>query len=153
MKGRTGAIGSNTNGKHGFVLDGIELAVGGYEVAGNAFMDIINSSSDREVYYTNDASELTSTVATAKSTYKKSDMIIRPQNFNAWNYITEYGFNTEDGLAVPTKSGQSGSGSGVGYADGFHPGDGTSGQREFLLLGGLFTGTTAGLSCVSGAMR
>ena len=151
IKGRTGSVGSNTNGKHGFVLDGIELAVGGYEVAGNAFMDIINDSSDREVYYTNDASKLTSTVATAKSTYKKSDMVIRPQNFNAWNYITEYGFNTEDGLAVPTKSGQSGSGSGVGYADGFHPGDGKSGQREFLLLGNLLNGTNAGLSYVYGS--
>ena len=151
IKGRTGSIGSNTNGKHGFVLDGIELSVGGYEVAGNAFMDIINDSSDREVYFTNDASKLTGTVATAKSTYKKSNMIIRPQNFNAWNYITEYGFDVENGLAVPTKSGQSGSGSSVGYADGFHPGDGKSGQREFLLLGSLDYGTSAGLSCVLGS--
>ena len=148
--GRNGSIGSNTNCKHGFVFNGIEIGVGGYEVAGNAFMDIINDSSDREIYFTNDASKLTGTVATAKTTYKKSDMIIRPQNFNAWNYITEYGFDVKNGLAVPTKSGQSGAGSNVGYADAFHPGDGKSGQREFLLLGSLANGTLAGLACLSG---
>lgn len=68
--GRTGSIGSNTNRKHGMVFNGIELNVGGYEVAGNAIMDIVNSSGDREVYYTNDASKLTATVNTIKSTYK-----------------------------------------------------------------------------------
>lgn len=146
--GRTGSIGSNTNGKHGFVLDGIELNVGGYEVAGNAFMDIINSSGDREVYYTNDASKLTGTVSTAKTTYKKSNLVIRPSKLNNWNYITEYGFDTTDGIAVPTKAGESGSGSATGYADGLYIDSGTSGQREFLWLGGLYLGADAGLSCL-----
>ena len=147
--GRNGSIGSNTNGKHGFVLDGIEIAVGGYEVAGNAFMDIVNASGDREVYYTNDSTKLTGTVATAKSTYEKSDLVIRPASLNGWKYITEYGFDTKDGIAVPTNAGQSGAGSAVGYADALNVDTGTSGQREFLLLGNLSIGTNAGLSCVT----
>ena len=148
--GRTGSIGSNTNGKHGFVLDGIEIAVGGYEVVGNAFMDIINASSDREVYYTNDASKLTTNMTTAKSTYKKSPYIVEPEIFNAWNYITKESFDTKDGVFFPVKAGQTGSGTEVGYADGFHPGNGTSGQREFLLLGALYADGLAGLSCLTG---
>lgn len=146
--GRTGSIGSNTNRKHGMVFNGIELSVGGYEVAGNAIMDIVNSSGDREVYYTNDASQLTATVNTIKSTYKKSDLVIQPASLNGWKYITEYGFDTEDGIEVPTKAGQSGSGSTVGYADALNVDSGTSGQREFLWLGTLNVGTNAGLCCL-----
>lgn len=147
--GRNGSVGSNTNGKHGFVFNGIELSVGGYEVAGNAIMDIADSTGKREVYVTNDSTKLTSTVATIKSTYTKSDLAIQPTNLNAWNYITEYGFDLENGVAVPTQAGQSGSGSSVGYADGLYVDAGTSGQREFLWLGGLSAGPAAGLSCLS----
>ena len=148
--GRNGSIGSNTNGKHGFVLDGIELNVGGYEVAGNAFMDIINASGDREIYYTNDASILTANVTTAKANYDKSDLVISATGLNAWKYITEFGFDVENGLAVPTSAGESGSGSGVGYADGLYLDNALSGQREFLWLGALYFGANAGLSCLSG---
>lgn len=149
--GRTGSIGSNTNGKHGMVFDGIELSVGGHEVAGNAFMNIINDVGDREVYFTNDSSKLTTNVETAKTTYKKSDMIMKAEKFDAWNFITEYGFDLKNGLALPINAGQSGAGSSVGYADGYQPGNGKTGAtREFLLLGNLFTNSLAGLSCVNG---
>ena len=148
VKGRTGSPINNTNGKHGFVFDGIECAVGGYEVMGNAFMDIINANGDREVYYTNDSTELTSTVATAKANYKKSALKITTTELNAWKYITEYGFDTKDGVAVPTQAGQSGSGSSTGYADGLYTDSGTSGQREFLAFGVLHFGAGAGLSCL-----
>ena len=143
--GRTGSPISNTNGRHGFVFDGVEHAVGGYEVMGNAFMDIIDSAFTREIYYTNDSTKLTSTVATAKANYKKSDLSIHTTG-NGWKYITEYGFDTKDGLAVPTNAGQSGSGSSTGYADGYNVDTGTSGQREFLAFGYLNNGATAGLS-------
>lgn len=154
--GRTGSIGSNTNGRHGMVYNGIEIAVGGYEVSGNAIMDIVNSNGLREVYYTNDVTKLSTNINTIKSTFKKSNLTIDPTQISSdgWRYITEYGFDTKNGIAVPTKSGQSGSGSSVGYADGVYVDKGTSGQREFLWLGHLDYGANAGLSCVSatGAM-
>lgn len=147
--GRTGSIGSNTNGRHGMVYNGLELNVGGYEVAGNAIMNIANANGDREVYYTNDVTKLSGTYSTIQSTFKKSNLVIQPASLNGWKYITEYGFDTTDGIAVPTKAGQSGAGSSVGYADGLYVDSGTSGQREFLWLGYLSRGATAGLSCVS----
>ena len=145
--GRTGSPISNTNGKHGFVFDGEELAVGGYEVLGNAFMDIVNANGDREIYWTNDASEITATVATAKANYKHSDIVVRNATL-AGNYITEMGFDAKNGLAVPTNAGQSGASDSTGYADRLYFDTATSGQREFLLLGHLANGTTAGLSCL-----
>ena len=148
--GRTGSIGSNTNGKHGIVLDGVELGVGGYEVSGNAFMNIVDSTGKLEIYITNDSTKLTSNVTTAKSTYKKSSLTIQPTNLGTWNSITEYGFDMKLGLAVPTKSGQTGSGTSVGYADGFYASPDSSGQKEFLWLGALHNSTNAGLSCLNG---
>lgn len=146
--GRNGSVGSNTNGKHGFVLDGIEIAVGGYEVGGNAFMDIVDETGKREIYITNDASKLTTNVSTAKSTYKKCDYAIQPTNLNNWNYITEMMFDLKNGIAVQTKSGQSGSGTSTGYADGVYVDNASSGQKEFLLLGNLDSSGSAGLSCL-----
>lgn len=145
--GRNGSIGSNTNGKHGMVLDGIEIAVGGYEVAGNMFTDILDATTGKQdIYYTNDVSKLTSNMTTAKSTYKKSHLAIQPTKFDNWNYITKMEFDVNDGLAIPTEVGGTGSGTSVGYADGVYIGSGT-GQREFLWLGHLYYTTNAGLSC------
>ena len=62
---------SNTNGRHGLVFDGIEIAVGGYEVAGNAIMNIADSTGKREIYITNDVSELSSSYSTIQSTYPR----------------------------------------------------------------------------------
>jgi len=128
------------------VLDGIEIMVGGYEVVGNAIMNIVDSTGKREVYYTNDSSELTTNITTAMANYKKSDLAIQPTKLNADNYITEMQFDTVNGLAIPTKCGVSGSGSAVGYADSVWVYTETSGQRELMLLGNLNSGANAGLS-------
>ena len=146
--GRDGCPGNLTNGKFPMVLDGIEMMVGGYEVAGNAIMDIVSSTGQREVYVTNDSTKLTTTVATIKSTYNKSSYSMQPTTLNAWNYITAMQLDLANGVAVPTEAGATSSGSSVGYADGLYVDSGTSGQREFLLLGALSHGTSAGLSCL-----
>lgn len=146
--GRNGSVISNTNSRHGAVLDGIEFMVGGYEVSGNAIMNIVDSTGKREIYITNDSSKITTDVNTVMSTFKKSEHHIQATNLNAWNYITEEQLDLENGISVPTKSGQSGSGSGVGFADGVYVDAGTSGQREFLRFGNLTSGANAGVSCV-----
>lgn len=147
--GRTGSIGSNTNGRHGFVYNGIEIAVGGYEVAGNAIANIKDSTGTREVYYTNDVTKLSTNFTTIQSNFIKSSMEMVPTTLNSWNYIKEYGFDQEHGIAVPTQAGGSGAGSSVGYADGLYVDNAASGQRELLWLGNLYTGTSAGLSCLA----
>ena len=147
IKGRTGSVGSNTNGRHGMVLDGIELMVGGYEVAGNVILKEVDTSGAKEVYYNNDASKLITDANTAYEQYKKLDFNIEPEKTEAWNYITEMKFNVKDGLAIPTKAGISGSGSAVGYADALYIGSATSTTpKELLLLGYIGRSTNAGLS-------
>ena len=147
--GRDGCPGNATNGKFPMVLDGIEMMVGGYEVGGNAIMDISSTTGKRDIYITNDSTKLTTNVTTAKSTYAKSSYAIQPSNLNVWNYITEMQLDLENGVAVQTQAGQSGSGSSVGYADGLYVDSGTSGQKEFLLLGSLYFAAASGLSCLS----
>lgn len=147
--GRNGSRTSNTNGRHGAVIDGIECFVGGYEVPANGFMDIVDGLT-RDIYLTNDATKLTTNITTAKSTYNKVNGQITTTANNAWKYITEKQLDLENGISYPTKSGESGSGSGTGYADGYYADTGTSGQREFLLLGGLYNGANAGASILLG---
>ena len=144
--GRTGSIGSNTNGRHGMVLDGIELMVGGYEVAGNAILNIADATGKREIYYTNDSKKLTTNITNAMNTYSKSDLFIQPTKLNADNYITEMKFDTKNGLAVQTKCGETGSGATVGYADSIYFDNASSGQRELLLLGFMSNTLSAGIS-------
>lgn len=138
-----------TNGKFPIVIQGIECMVGGYETYGNAFMDIVDATGKREVYIQNDASQLTTDIATAKSTYKKSPYAIQPTSINSWNYITKIDFDLANGAFIQTNSGQSGSSTGSGFADGLYVDNANSGQREFLGFGGLGHGSRAGLSCLA----
>lgn len=137
-----------TNGKFPIVIQGIECMVGGYETYGNAFMDIVDATGKREVYIQNDASQLTTDIATAKSTYKKSPYAIQPTSINSWNYITKIDFDLANGAFIQTNSGQSGSSTGSGFADGLYVDNANSGQREFLDFGGFSLGSEGGLSCL-----
>lgn len=137
-----------TNGKFPIVIQGIECMVGGYETYGNAFMDIVDATGKREVYIQNDASQLTTDIATAKSTYKKSPYAIQPTSINSWNYITKIDFDLANGAFIQTNSGQSGSSTGSGFADGLYVDNANSGQREFLGFGGFSLGSEGGLSCL-----
>ena len=137
-----------TNGKFPIVIQGIECMVGGYETYGNAFMDIVDATGKREVYIQNDASQLTTDIATAKTTYKKSPYAIQPTKLNSWNYITRIDFDLENGAFVQTNVGQDGSSTTTGFADGVYVDNASSGQREFLGFGSLWLGSGAGLSCL-----
>lgn len=147
--GRDGSIGDLTSGKYPMVLQGIELAVGGYEVAGNAFMDIVSSTGKRDIYVTNDNSKIVTNVTNAKATYNKSKNSSQPTTLSAWNYITKMALDEENGMFNVIECGNSGSGSATGFCDGFYVDSATSGQREFLLLGNLGAAAIGGLSCVA----
>lgn len=136
------------NSKFPMVIQGIECMVGGYETYGNAFMDIVDATGKREVYIQNDASQLTTDIATAKTTYKKSPYAIQPTKLNSWNYITRIDFDLENGTFVQTNAGQDGSSTTTGFADGVYVDNASSGQREFLGFGSLGHGSSAGLSCL-----
>ena len=152
VKGRNGCpcqtVGELTNGRFPIVLQGIEFAVGGYEVMANAVMNIIDSAGTREVYVTNDASLLTTNITTIKEKYKKLAENIQPTKLNQWNYITHMQADLDIGMITVAKAGGANSGTASGFADGLYVDGASSGQKEFLLFAYLWNGAAAGLFCL-----
>ena len=144
VAGSDGSLGNNTNGKYAFKIQGIETGVGAYEVLGNVVTDIVTGEDGnpaRDVYVCQDASTLSSTIATVRASYKKAIAQV-PYTEASWKYITEETTDIDLGLMIPTGVG---GGSTTGFADGLYTDAGTSGQREWLALGHLNLGALAGL--------
>jgi hypothetical protein len=144
VAGSDGSPNSNTNGKDPYKIQGIETCIGAYEVLGNVVMDIVTGADGnpaRDVYVCEDASTLSSNIATVRANYKKAISQVAYTAAN-WKYITEETTDPNLGIMIPTKVG---GGSTTGFADGLYTDAGTSGQREWLALGPLNHGALAGL--------
>ena len=144
VAGSDGSPNSNTNGKDPYKIQGIETCIGAYEVLGNVVMDIVTGADGnpaRDVYVCEDASTLSSNIATVRANYKKAIAQVA-YTAASWKYITEETTDPNLGIMIPTKVG---GGSTTGFADGLYTDTGTSGQREWLALGILGSGATAGL--------
>lgn len=144
VAGSDGSPNSNTNGKDPYKIQGIETCIGAYEVLGNVVMDIVTGADGnpaRDVYVCEDASTLSSNIATVRANYKKAIAQVA-YTAASWKYITEETTDPNLGIMIPTKVG---GGSTTGFADGLYTDTGTSGQREWLALGYLYNGATAGL--------
>lgn len=144
VAGSDGSPNSNTNGKDPYKIQGIETCIGAYEVLGNVVMDIVTGADGnpaRDVYVCEDASTLSSNIATVRANYKKAIAQVA-YTAASWKYITEETTDPNLGIMIPTKVG---GGSTTGFADGLYTDAGTSGQREWLALGDLNSGAVAGL--------
>ena len=144
VAGSDGSPNSNTNGKDPYKIQGIETCIGAYEVLGNVVMDIVTGADGnpaRDVYVCEDASTLSSNIATVRANYKKAIAQVA-YTAASWKYITEETTDPNLGIMIPTKVG---GGSTTGFADGLYTDAGTSGQREWLALGLLDHGAYAGL--------
>lgn len=144
VAGSDGSPNSNTNGKDPYKIQGIEICIGAYEVLGNVVMDIVTGADGnpaRDVYVCEDASTLSSNIATVRANYKKAIAQVA-YTAASWKYITEETTDPNLGIMIPTKVG---GGSTTGFADGLYTDAGTSGQREWLALGSLGVGANAGL--------
>jgi hypothetical protein len=144
VAGSDGSPNSNTNGKDPYKIQGIETCIGAYEVLGNVVMDIVtgpDGNPARDVYVCEDASTLSSNIATVRANYKKAIAQVA-YTAASWKYITEETTDPNLGIMIPTKVG---GGSTTGFADGLYTDTGTSGQREWLALGSLGSGANAGL--------
>ena len=144
VAGSDGSPNSNTNGKDPYKIQGIETCIGAYEVLGNVVMDIVTGADGnpaRDVYVCEDASTLSSNIATVRANYKKAIAQVA-YTAASWKYITEETTDPNLGIMIPTKVG---GGSTTGFADGLYTDTGTSGQREWLALGHLSLGAGAGL--------
>lgn len=148
VAGSDGSPNSNTNGKDPYKIQGIETCIGAYEVLGNVVMDIVtgpDGNPARDVYVCEDASTLSSNIATVRANYKKAIAQVA-YTAASWKYITEETTDPNLGIMIPTKVG---GGSTTGFADGLYTDAGTSGQREWLALGILCNGAIAGLWLLS----
>ena len=148
VAGSDGSPNSNTNGKDPYKIQGIETCIGAYEVLGNVVMDIVTGADGnpaRDVYVCEDASTLSSNIATVRANYKKAIAQVA-YTAASWKYITEETTDPNLGIMIPTKVG---GGSTTGFADGLYTDTGTSGQREWLALGRLDDGANAGLWLLS----
>lgn len=144
VAGSDGSPNSNTNGKDPYKIQGIETCIGAYEVLGNVVMDIVTGADGnpaRDVYVCEDASTLSSNIATVRANYKKAIAQVA-YTAASWKYITEETTDPNLGIMIPTKVG---GGSTTGFADALYTDAGTSGQREWLALGTLSHGAFAGL--------
>lgn len=144
VAGSDGSPNSNTNGKDPYKIQGIETCIGAYEVLGNVVMDIVTGADGnpaRDVYVCEDASTLSSNIATVRANYKKAIAQVA-YTAASWKYITEETTDPNLGIMIPTKVG---GGSTTGFADGLYTDAGTSGQREWRALGYLSNGAYAGL--------
>lgn len=144
VAGSDGSPNSNTNGKDPYKIQGIETCIGAYEVLGNVVMDVVTGADGnpaRDVYVCEDASTLSSNIATVRANYKKAIAQVA-YTAASWKYITEETTDPNLGIMIPTKVG---GGSTTGFADGLYTDTGTSGQREWLALGTLGLGAHAGL--------
>lgn len=144
VAGSDGSPNSNTNGKDPYKIQGIETCIGAYEVLGNVVMDIVTGADGnpaRDVYVCEDASTLSSNIATVRANYKKAIAQVA-YTAASWKYITEETTDPNLGIMIPTKVG---GGSTTGFADALYTDAGTSGQREWLALGHLNLGANAGL--------
>lgn len=144
VAGSDGSPNSNTNGKDPYKIQGIETCIGAYEVLGNVVMDIVTGADGnpaRDVYVCEDASTLSSNIATVRANYKKAIAQVA-YTAASWKYITEETTDQNLGIMIPTKVG---GGSTTGFADALYTDTGTSGQREWLALGTLSSGAFAGL--------
>lgn len=142
--GSDGSPFSNTDNKNPFKIQGIETGYGAYEVLSNVFMDIVtdeDGTPKRDVYICMDASLLTTDMNVAKTRYKK---VAAQVTYTAasWKYISKCFVDPALGIMVPTETK---AGSTTGFCNGLYTDSGTSGQREWLSLGGLGNGAVCGL--------
>lgn len=143
---------SNTDGKHAYRVQGREYMVGGYIVASDTVMDL-QADYTKKVLVAPKGVAHSSSDATIRSTYTQIGLIpAAAAGNNADMWVGDYGIDNDTGAWWPATEG-SGSSQGAGdrvYAGGSGA---TSGTREYLQGGFLWSGSDAGsafLDCWSG---
>ena len=148
VRGRhDGSLGSNTDGKHPYRVQGREYMVGGYIVASDTVMDL-QADYTKKVLVAPKGVAHSSSNATIRSTYTQIGTIpAAAAGNNADMWVGDYGIDDDTGAWWPATEG-SGSSQGAGdrvYAGGSGA---TSGTREYMQGGNLRLGPDAGSACL-----
>ena len=134
---------NNQSGKEPFVLQGIELGLGMYEVMGNVVLKN-DGTSGWKVYVNPDCNNEATTVT---EDYIDTGIALPTDDTDSWKYPTDMA--NAGGMLVGTNTGGSTS---TGLCDGHYTNSmSTVGEREFHALGALRNGGIAGLFCVLGS--
>lgn len=134
-----GSMTSNTDGKHPFRVMGLECSVGGYVVYADSVM-IFKEDYSKDVYIAPRGTKHVKDEATIKSTYKLIGNIPGNEGNDFW--IGDIGVDVETCSWFAKTVGASDS---QGWGDRCHSGgQNTSGSREDLGRGSLWTGSGAG---------
>lgn len=143
--GVDGSPTSVTSGKEPFIINGIEMMVGGYEVLQNVI--IYNDNSDPldykiQVWACYDCTKYATSIT---ADYDLVGYELAQTN-NSWQYIKETKVDpNHPSILVATQVGAS---STTGYGDGLYTDSPTTGTRVWLSLGYLNNGSLAGLRCL-----
>ena len=139
--GSCGSPTSNTNNKEPYILFGVEMSSGFWEVKGNTVMKIENHVMRPYICY--DCTKMTTAGATTDDWVALGYVI--PDNKGNWKYISKLGYSADDPeVRYPVEVAATSS---TGYADGLYTenlettGDG---QREVLGSGNLYGGSFDG---------
>ncbi|MEC1778397.1 hypothetical protein [Schinkia azotoformans] len=144
VQGQDGSPSNNLSGREPFIINGIEMMVGGYEILANVIIN--NNNTDPlnykvEVYANYDCKTYATSITTAYDLVGEL-----AQTNSSWSYLTETEIkDLHPSLILPVATGGSSS---TGYGDGIYTNSPTSGTREWLSLGGLNYGSFAGLRCL-----
>ena len=138
--GSCGSPSSNSSGKEPYILFGVELALGQYEVCSNVIMNVVNGVMRPHVCY--DCTKLSSNAPTEDYEAVAYTLALTD---NAWKYISVLGFDPDNPMV--RHGTEVNATSTTGYADGQHTGvidETTNAKREVLLGGTLYYGANAG---------
>lgn len=139
VKGQDGSPTNNANGREPFIINGIEMMVGGYEIIQNTIINLNNSTAYKVEVFANYDCHTYATSITPDYHYVGE---LAQTNSN-WSYITKVAIpQNHPSFILPVEAGGS---STTGFADGVWTNAPTSGTRQWLSLGGLYSGSFTGL--------
>lgn len=139
-----GSLGSNTNGKYPYRVQGREYSIGGYMVASDTVM-VFKSDYSKDVYVAPKGIKHTTNETDIKKNYTLIGNIPAHSNGNGSDlWIGDININAKTGAWYPYSQG---SGNSQGMCDIVYAGGtSTSGTREYLQGGSLGVGSGAGFA-------
>lgn len=144
--GQDGSPYSNASAKEPFIINGIEMMVGGYEVLQNLI--VYNNNTDAEDYKIQlfACYDCTKYATSPTADYDLVGQELAQTN-NSWRYISRLGIDPDHpSIMVPVEADAS---SNTGFADGLHTNIPTTGYQVWLSLGSLSIDAPAGLRCLA----
>lgn len=139
-----GSLGSNTNGKYPYRVQGLEYMVGGYTISSDVVMDI-QSDYSKNVLVCPAGQKRLSADATIRQSY--TNVGIMPGNNGDDYWIGDIDLDVSTGVTWPSSVG-SGSVTGIGDRC-YNGGKNTNQTRENLKCGTFGNGSSCGSSCVT----